>query len=560
VIRRQWFAVTLAAGGAAVLGALMYWPTLGYGFYYDDYHFVRPYSAHEVLAAFRGPWDASGIETPYYRPLTICLYAARFALFGLNAPAYHALSLLLFLIAAALFAVFAMRASGTWMAGVIGAAVFIVHPGMPYSAVAWVTNQMHLAELIVVLTALVWWVEVRRAAAVWWMPLLVLQTAALLLKEDGVMLIPAVILLHTLRKYIAERDLPHVPIAFIAAAAVLIAGILAIRASALQGVPPHRLPSFDQALTNWTRALDGAFRLQPARRPFQVEASWFVTMLPLIAFISWRRMTPGVRFTLTAGLSLGVLFTLPFAFIVKAEQLHLVAAGGALLLTGAAAGVLQALSTAGSEDPAHKRRALAAAGAVAIAAGLAAMAAVARDITRDFQPFGPIVLHTDAIVQEWAAVPAELREYLAAKTQPGAAARLDPNPAAALTTVAFGLHGRETSPDGVPLRWMAGPVSHIFVTSGIRLVTIPFRHEMGAFQEAAHVRVEADGRVISDQVVSDGRWRQVDVSLRQRESIGVSGMHRIRVRLDHAWIPANVIPGSGDRRTLGLQIGVIGVR
>jgi len=539
----------VAAAGAVLLTALLYWPTLRYGFYYDDYHFVRPYTAHDVRAAFQGPWDSSGIETPYYRPLTICLYAARFAVLGLNAPAYHVLSLILFVIAAALFAMFAMQTTGTRLAGVVGAAVFVLHPGLPYSAVAWVTNQMHLAELLAVLAGLVWWFHVRRRTAVWWMPLLLLQAAALLLKEDGVMLIPAVIVLHVLRKLIAERDLPHVPIAFVAAAAVLIAVLLVVRGSALQGTPAHRLPSFHQAWGNWTRAFDGAFRLQPAHRPWQPEASWFVTMLPLIALIAWRRLTPGVRFALAAGLSLGLLFALPFAFIVKAEQLHIVIAGAALLLTAAAAGVLHALST---------RRAIAAAGGVVVAAGLAAMAFVTRDITRDFEPFSPIVLHTDAIVQEWAAVPAELREYLAAKIAPDA--RVDTNPAAVLTTVAFGLGGRETSPDDVRLRWMTGPSADIFVKRGVKLVTIPFRHEMGAFRDTAHVRIDADGQVVTDEIIGDGRWRRVDVALRQRAALGLSGMHRIRVRLDRAWIPADVIPGSTDRRTLGLQIGDITTR
>jgi hypothetical protein len=551
VVRSRWSAIALSVAIATLLTALLYGPTLRYGFYYDDYHFVRPYPAHEVRAAFHGPWDASGIETPYYRPLTICVYAARFAVLGLNAPAYHVLSLMLFVAAAALFAVLAMQTTGTRLAAVVGAAVFVVHPGMPYSAVAWVTNQMHLTELVVVLAALVWWFHARRAAALWWMPLLLLQAAAFLLKEDGVMLIPAVVVLHTLRRYVAERDLPHVPVAFLAAAAVLVGALFAVRGAALHGVPSHRVPSFDQAWTNWMRALDGVFRLQPAKRPWQPEAGWFVTILPLMALVSWRRMTHGVRFALAAGLALGALFTLPFAFIVKAEQLHLVAAGAALLLTAAATGVIRALSS---------RRVVAATAAAAVAGGLAAMAIVARDISRDFEPFGSIALHTDAIVREWAAVPAELREYLASKTQPGAAAEVDTNPAAALTTVAFGLHGRETSPDGVPLRWMAGSSADIFVKRGVRLVTIPFRHEMGAFQEAAHVRVDADGQVVSDQIVTDGRWRQVDVPLRQRASTGLSRMHRIRVHLDHAWIPANVIPGSSDRRTLGLQIGAIAVR
>ena len=70
---------------AGVATWLVHRETLHYGFDYDDYHFLRPYTPAEVLATFHGPWDLTGIEVKFYRPLTIVLYAVRFELFGLNA-------------------------------------------------------------------------------------------------------------------------------------------------------------------------------------------------------------------------------------------------------------------------------------------------------------------------------------------------------------------------------------------------------------------------------------------------------------------------------------------
>jgi hypothetical protein len=126
--------------------------------------------------------------------------------------------------------------------------------------------------------------------------------------------------------------------------------------------------------------------------------------------------------------------------------------------------------------------------------------------------------------------------------------------------VAFGLHGRETSPDGVPLRWMAGPTVDLFSRRGTRMVSIPVRHERGAFGEPAHLVITADGARVVDVMLDDGRWRRFDVPLRQRATLGLAGTHRIRIVLDHAWVPAKVIPGSNDGRTLGLQIGTIETR
>jgi hypothetical protein len=181
----------LTALVAAGLTLLQFHHTIAYGFDYDDYHFVRPYSGTEVLRTFHGPWDASRIEVPFYRPLTICLYAARFALFGINATAYHVLSLAMFAGAAFLVGTFASQTLGRPWAGVLASVVFVCHPSFPYSAVVWVTNQMHLLELLTVMSALCWWFAVRRRSAVWWVPLLAFEVAALLIKEDGVMLSPS---------------------------------------------------------------------------------------------------------------------------------------------------------------------------------------------------------------------------------------------------------------------------------------------------------------------------------------------------------------------------------
>ena len=75
-----------------------------------------------------------------------------------------------------------------------------------------------------------------------------------------------------------------------------------------------------------------------------------------------------------------------------------------------------------------------------------------RDITRDFEPFGPIVLSHDDIVRTWGPVPPELREYVARKREPNAATRVSSNPVDELSQITFGVHGRETSPRAWAMR------------------------------------------------------------------------------------------------------------
>ena len=112
-------------------------------------------------------------------------------------------------------------------------------------------------------------------------------------------------------------------------------------------------------------------------------------------------------------MAIAVLFNLPFAFVTKAEQMYLVGIGAALTLTGAALGMLDLAARA------RAPRASTLAVTALLLGGLASFVAVARDITRDFEPFGPVVLAHDDLVRTWGPVPPELRDYLALKREPG---------------------------------------------------------------------------------------------------------------------------------------------
>jgi hypothetical protein len=533
--------------GAAGLTFFQFRHTIGYGFDYDDYHFVRPYSTADVLRAFLGPWDASGIEVPFYRPLTIVLYATRFAAFGLNSEAYHVLSLAMFAVAAALVGWFVMQTVGRPWPAVLAVTLFVCHPSFPYSAVVWATNQMHLLELLVVMSALCWWSLVRRRTVVWWLPLLACEAAALLIKEDGVMLFPAIVAVHLARKYLVERELPNVPRTFILSSVLMLGTLLAIRYSALHGVGGYRSPTVSGAWSNVTAGLSAVYTQTPAKRAYQPVASWFVTLLPIAALVSWKRMPPATRFGLAAGALVSVLFDLPFVFIVKGEQLYMVATGAVLVLAASGTTLIQAF-------PGLLTRV---GGITILAGGISAMAAVSRDISRDFEPFGPIVLHHDTLVSGWAAVPVEIREYLVEKARPGARGRVSPNPAEAIASVAFGVHSWETAPGGIRIRWMSGPTTDLYVRPTARSLRLPFRHEFGVFREPVPVTISAEGRTLDRIVVQDGAWHESVISLPPVARFSPARMHHVEVRIPHAWIPSVIIPQAQDTRTLGLQLGAV---
>ena len=161
----------------------------------------------EVRGSFHGSWDTTWVMVPFYRPLTVAFHAVRFELLGLDARRHHALSLTLFACCAALVGWLALRITGRLRPGINATVLYASHPAMPYSLVAWVTNQMHLIETVTVLLALAWWHVVRGRSVAWWLPLLGLGAAAFLIKEDGIMLIPCVVVAHWINRRINEPNL-----------------------------------------------------------------------------------------------------------------------------------------------------------------------------------------------------------------------------------------------------------------------------------------------------------------------------------------------------------------
>jgi hypothetical protein len=364
------------------------------------------------------------------------------------------------------------------------------------------------------------------------------------------MLVPVIVALHVLRRRLVEPDLPYPPAAFLVPAVALGAGLLLLRHDALGGIGGYQVPTAGMAWLHYRRGLESVLRLLPATRPWQPAASWFVTLLPIAALLGWRAISRPVRFGLVAGLVFAGLFNLPFVFVVKVQQLHLVAAGASLILTGALAATWQMART-GWLRPLW---------GVAAAAGLALLATVARDITRDFEPFGPIILATDDLVTGWAAVPAELRAFLDAKREPGAASRLSANPADALDVVSFGFHGVEGGGSVPRFRWMSADRAEIHVRASARRVTIPLRCETRAVGGTARARIEVDGRILDEVEFDSGDWRSSELALLPSTVSPLRRMHRIVLSVDRTWVPARVSPGSRDERVLGLQVGEVAVR
>ena len=105
-------------------------------------------------------------------------------------------------------------------------------------------------------------------------------------------------------------------------AGLVVVALVIVRERALTGLGGYRLPSLPAAWDNFTRGLNGTFRLLPAKRPWQPAASAFAQALPIAALVCGvlsKRGRAGLLLGAT-GLILAVGFDLPFVFVTKAEQ------------------------------------------------------------------------------------------------------------------------------------------------------------------------------------------------------------------------------------------------
>jgi hypothetical protein len=526
---------------AAIGVAAVYWKTLAFGFQYDDYHFVRPWTWGEWVQTLHGSWDPTKIESDFYRPLTAAWFALRFELIGLNGVAAHAISLAAMIACAWLAGVFVGRETGSDRAAFFASGLYAIHPAFAYSQAVWLTNQMHLMASVIVLASLLEWQRVRdRPAAAWW-PLVLLQLAGFGVKEDLVMLAPLLVTLTVLRRLL-RGDAPFPPWLVVIAGILLPAGCFWLRYVMLgrlggYGPPPH----FDQAWTNFITGLLGVFRQVPARRPWQAAASTFSQTI-LVAGAIGSVVRRREAHLLATGIAVALFFDAPFVFVAKAEQYHLVALGVVLALTGAIE-VIASLVPQG----------LARVGVTAtVAAASLSFLPPARSMANDFAPCSPITLRTDAIVLDWWVVPPEIQDWLRDKPAACRGHRLVSLPGALMS--ATWAYGADVDAQGRRSQWTS---DHAVVMLAPRVsdARVGLWSPVASAEHEVTVRLRGSGADAAVRLTND-EWQADALHLSATPWSWPRRMNRVDVAISPTFVPAEIDRESRDRRQLGVRIRI----
>jgi hypothetical protein len=528
---------------AATLGvAAVYLHTIDFGFNYDDYHVVRPWTWSEAAQVLRGSWDPTRIEVPFYRPVSAWWYALRFHLFGLNAPAQRFVTLAGMIVCAVLTGLYVWRDTRRRRSAFVATSLYAVHPLLPYSQGAWLTNQMHLLASLAVLTGLLIWQRARgRTAWAWW-PVFAVQVVGFGVKEDTLMLLPLVLTLTVVRARLVGDVRPPRAGVWVAGATV-VAGLPLLRHAMLGQLGGYGTPTVAQGWANFRRGLD-AVRLAGSRRPLEIASSVFVT----VAFVGgslaalFRRTTPG-SYLLASGFLIVLFFNVPFVFVTKAEQRHLLALGSVIALTGAIDVLIESVTVT------LVRRSV----AVILGLGALTLVPVARSVTADFAPCSGYTLYTDGIVTGWWVVPPEIKKWLEAKPDACRAGSLVALPDA-LPSVTWA-YDQEIDETGRPFRWTSDHAM-TFVALGARQLVFAVRGATASAAQPIHVRVQgpATDRTLR---LTDSQWVSVEVPLRPTILAHLRRTHRVDLAVSPTFVPRERDRDNPDTRHLGVQIRIL---
>ena len=590
----------------AVAGvALVYGSRIDTGLFYDDFFLVRPWTAAELRRVFYGSWDPTGVSVLFFRPATSWLYAARFEVFGVNTAAMHMVSLAGHGLCAVLAAWFLRREGASRVLASFAAWLYAIHPALPYGHASWLTNQMHLAQSMVVLSALLVWQTVRECRPLCWTPLAALAAVAFLIKEDGIMLLPTLGALTAIRAWIQGQRLPEGWRSLAIGGVAAVGALIAFRFSRIGQLGGYGAPSVEQATTNWWRGVRTvlllwptarvwqgvaagvamglvagalaagvkpwrerrlvlaagalvlgtlALQIPPALGPMTAEISPFawpplagaVATAALVIGLACALLRPDRRalWFLSAGVAMLLSFNLPFFLVSKREQYHLLALGSVVALAGCAQGIAGSRSTSGA------RPVLA---GFLVAASLP-LGFVARERAGDFRPCAPSVLHEDVSGRGWWMVPEALRGWIDARVE-GCRSGREPPRMVDLPLVMWGVHEERRLASGEAVHVTADRVV-MLTPLHTRVVALAVRREDAEQDRRVRVAIR-HGRRTHDLTLDSSEWHYATISLTPTLLARTRRSHRVDVEVLDWFVPAVRDPLSTDLRRFGVELRVI---
>jgi hypothetical protein len=524
--RFDWPLFVLAAG----LVMPLYWPTLHYDLFQDDFLLLRPWPPEHLVASWFGGWFVAE-NRDFYRPFAILMYKAMFYPFGLNTRALHVLPFITMTVLAWMLGRFVRRETGSWSLGIVATVLGVLHPTSTVAVGPWLANQYQGLISGALLATLLWWQTARTRSWPWSLPLLIPIVFGAFTKETG-LIIPAVLVTIAVGRAWWTRDLAPPPRWFIVGGLVVFAGLNLWRMWALGGQlgGDGGTPLWFNAehyYQGWFAPLFAPVRFaSPQWKMAFAVASAAVVACGGIALLR-RQRGPAAMLVLTGAIILGAA-ALPTSIIFSRDRLTPHVVGAVLILTGGFAFARQYVV--------GRARGLLVVGSVAFLSAATVLTQTA--ITR-FGPCDSIELSDpDMLLDEARSTPPELIRWLhLIATEP-----CDPATHApfyrATSRITWGVIERDGDRPVYERRhvWVRPRVVALLDARG-KQVIVEVRHP-GATPEAPVIlHILADGSPEFHVALATPAWRRLTVSLGSNWRTWTRQMHRLELETDPAVAP-----------------------
>jgi tetratricopeptide (TPR) repeat protein len=266
-LSRKWIARWLPLVAVLAMTAVVYAPTLTYGFVLDDesqilanpdlrsFHFAPVFFKSHVWAHMAmGPGDH---PPPYYRPVFLLWLLVNYQLLGTSIAGWHFTTVLLHMVATCLVYLFGRRLTGDPIVGMITALLFGLHAAH-VEAVAWVSGVSEPLAAVPCLGAMLCYLRGRESArGKWWAAASVALYGVALLAKETTIVLPAALLAYemlfppemgTRQKRCARAAFGLAPYVLVTAV-YLVARYMVLRDTTIQPIPTELL------LMTWPSAL-----------------------------------------------------------------------------------------------------------------------------------------------------------------------------------------------------------------------------------------------------------------------------------------------------------------
>jgi len=509
----------LAVALAAV--AVLYGRAWQFDLHCDELVFVRPWSLAELTGVWHGSWDPHHVVSVFFRPLTAWFFAFTFDAFGVNATAHMLLSLAL--LAAVVFAVamFVARESGSTALGALTAVTVAMHPNTPWSTGVWVMNDFHKLAVLAVLSALLIWQRVRhRPLAAWW-PLWLVAVAAFLIKEDNIVLIPALLTLQWARaRWMRDVDTPSRSAWVIGA--VTCAALWMARWSMLGQLGGLPLPSSIEMVVR--NLLRGPFYVLTLRGH---EANGFTAadliggfLLITMVVLSAIRLRGQRGWLMVVALVMMTWYDAPLALISNVSRFHIITVAGSIILAGAFASVWSSVR--------------ATTGRAVVAVGIGALALIAlqrqQALLSDFAVCGrqPLACRS-LLLEDDPALPSEARAFT--MNMPAACLLNDHTRLDQRDTLTWGLGAAVIDTMSRTPARDAGPHIVALLRASSANAAMTIRHPDATATSPVDVTININGHRVAQLHLTTSEWTTTSVPLTRGWRTWLRGMHRADVRI-----------------------------